>query len=326
MVKKLVVISIAVLLLVLGAWRAAPVRAQSGFPPSDDTWVSFHNPDDNNDGQELVAMYSAFPSCIITGRVFLRFDLSSIGYEVTDSTLVRINTSQGPANSAASLALWSTGDDWNGGTDGLGDETSLTWNNAPDRITKLAVATIDQLASGVWIDFTGADLAAYINSQRTEDSTASFVIEFETCVVGTLMNAARFEDNENSNGNEAYPPVLVPQYPTAVELESFTANAGPGHLVTLDWKTATELDLSGFNLYRSQTLTGTQELLNEALLPSLGAGIEGSVYQFVDRSTAPVTTYHYWLEAVHNQGPPALYGPESATTAGYFVYLPLIVR
>ena len=101
---------------------------------------------------------------------------------------------------------------------------------------------------------------------------------------------------------------------TAVTLSSFTAQAGKG-LVTINWKTETEIDNAGFNLYRAESIDGSLVKINgDVLIPAEGSGIQGASYQFIDTAVKNrFKTYLYILEDVEFDGDTGLHGPISVT-------------
>jgi serine protease len=101
--------------------------------------------------------------------------------------------------------------------------------------------------------------------------------------------------------------------PTAVELLSFTAT-GKLRSVLLRWETASELDIAGFNIYRSKTKTGVKKLINPEIIPSLAypGSPTGAVYTFKDKTAKPGVLYFYWLDVVDLEGGSTLYGPVKA--------------
>jgi len=100
--------------------------------------------------------------------------------------------------------------------------------------------------------------------------------------------------------------------PTAIDLVSFTAEAGDGG-VTLTWETATELDNAGFNLYRALLQDGPYTQVNDALIPAQGDPVAGASYSFLD--TPDHGTFYYKLEDVDYYGVSTLHGPVKATVA-----------
>jgi hypothetical protein len=99
---------------------------------------------------------------------------------------------------------------------------------------------------------------------------------------------------------------------TAVTLSSFTASP-TGDDILLEWKTATELDNLGFNVYRASAPQGTRTRLNASLIPTQAPGSAvGADYAFVDKAVEPGLAYYYWLEDVDVEGTATLHGPVSA--------------
>ncbi len=111
--------------------------------------------------------------------------------------------------------------------------------------------------------------------------------------------------------------------PTAVVVSSFT---GSSHMGTaqLDWETASEIGLLGFNLYRAETLDGAKHKLNADLIPAEHSGqMLGASYQFSD-VVDQGRRYYYWLELVKTQGTELL--DPVAVDTDYLIRLPLMIR
>jgi hypothetical protein len=96
----------------------------------------------------------------------------------------------------------------------------------------------------------------------------------------------------------------------AVTLSSFRAVRSRGR-VLLRWRTGSEVDTLGFNVFRQQS--GKRVRLNRRLLPALGA-VAGSSYSFVDRR-APRRAVRYWLQDVSTHGVRTWHGPVRAPAA-----------
>ncbi len=97
----------------------------------------------------------------------------------------------------------------------------------------------------------------------------------------------------------------------AVTVSSFTAHrAGKG--VLLRWRTGTEANELGFNVFRQQ---GNRRVrLNRRLLPALG-GIGGSSYSYRDRHAPRHRALRYWLQDVAVVGARAWHGPVRVAAA-----------
>jgi hypothetical protein len=92
---------------------------------------------------------------------------------------------------------------------------------------------------------------------------------------------------------------------------SFSAHrAGKGVLVR--WRTGTEANELGFNVFRQQ---GTRRVrVNRRLLPALGA-VAGSSYSYRDRHAPQRRALRYWLQDVSTSGARTWHGPVQVAAA-----------
>jgi hypothetical protein len=79
--------------------------------------------------------------------------------------------------------------------------------------------------------------------------------------------------------------------------------------VTLEWQTAGELNLEGFNVYRSVNQNSDYIKINQNLIPSEGDPLLGEYYQLTDLQLTNGTTYYYRLDLVSTDGGVLRYGP-----------------
>jgi len=99
-----------------------------------------------------------------------------------------------------------------------------------------------------------------------------------------------------------------------VELSSFTAvytinEAGYGN-VTLNWTTASETDVIGFNIFRNIGETyGPSDKININTISGQGTSTQMHTYSFIDEEADIYTSYHYWLEVVNLGGTNDIHGP-----------------
>ena len=116
-----------------------------------------------------------------------------------------------------------------------------------------------------------------------------------------------------------------PADPTNVRVFDFTAAFNvTDKVVELNWETASEFDILGFNVLRSTSKTGGREKLNEELLPADNpGGGAGSSYDFVDDEIAMGSTYYYWIEVIETGGGRESVGPRDVHT-GYLFYIPFV--
>ncbi len=70
----------------------------------------------------------------------------------------------------------------------------------------------------------------------------------------------------------------------------------------LRWRTATEVDNFGYNIYRAEAEDGPFERLNSDPIPGAGTSDEPTSYEFIDDTIEPDTTYWYYLESISMSG------------------------
>jgi hypothetical protein len=106
--------------------------------------------------------------------------------------------------------------------------------------------------------------------------------------------------------------------PTAIELASFTAEAGADNNINIAWITAVEIDNAGFNLYRSNLGdsfdANNATRVNTALIASQASLGQGASYTLVDSNAAPGVWY-YFLEDVDYSGITKHHGPVMVDTS-----------
>lgn len=101
---------------------------------------------------------------------------------------------------------------------------------------------------------------------------------------------------------------------TAVKLYDFKATPQEKDIL-VEWKTASEYNNLGFNLFRATSAAGANYIkLNTDLIPPVDpGGMQGGEYSYVDSyNLDPTTTYYYWLQDVDLNGTLTLHGPVSA--------------
>jgi hypothetical protein len=79
------------------------------------------------------------------------------------------------------------------------------------------------------------------------------------------------------------------------------------------WRTESETDNAGFNLYRSTSEDGEYTKINEDLISASGSATKGAAYEFIDRDVKNRETYYYTLEDIDINGRSTSHGPVSAT-------------
>jgi hypothetical protein len=95
---------------------------------------------------------------------------------------------------------------------------------------------------------------------------------------------------------------------TLVSLEAFSGN----RQVILEWETASETDMLGFYVTRSNQLNGNYLRISNFIFTQ-GTPVSGLIYQYLDANLTNGQTYYYKLEAVDNNYESEFFGPVSAT-------------
>jgi len=134
-----------------------------------------------------------------------------------------------------------------------------------------------------------------------------------TVAVPSSINSAKFsiglECNSGCGGAVANFDDLLADSPLAVTLTSFKA-ARSHQGVVVRWRTGSEVDTLGFNVYRQRN--GHRVRVNRRLIPALSVtrgGISGGAYSYVDRRAPRHASLRYWLQEVDTSGHRTWHGP-----------------
>ena len=95
--------------------------------------------------------------------------------------------------------------------------------------------------------------------------------------------------------------------PTIVQLSFFEATPS-NKQINLQWKTDSEIDNSGYNVWRAD---GFKKITSE-MIPAKGSATEGAEYNFLDEVLFNRTPYVYLLEDVDSNGMSTFHGPVKA--------------
>jgi hypothetical protein len=124
----------------------------------------------------------------------------------------------------------------------------------------------------------------------TVPANASFVVEVEECVVNA--GVASYSLDVTGSG------VVL-----AARFRSLSASP-TAHGTLVRWRTASELDVLGFNVYRE--LNGRRVRVNKRLIAAHNRG-SGASYSYLDHKARKGT--RYWIQAVNVDGTRSWYGP-----------------
>lgn len=91
--------------------------------------------------------------------------------------------------------------------------------------------------------------------------------------------------------------------PTNVELVNFRVKETKAQAARARWRTGTELNIVGFNVWRSATRQGGYKLLNKTMIVAGNTGSpQGGRYAFLDKTVKPGKTYYFQVEMIHADG------------------------
>ena len=117
---------------------------------------------------------------------------------------------------------------------------------------------------------------------------------------GSIANSASISTSarELEHTNNTSDVITLVQRPTSTLLGSFTAASYPG-LILLEWETTSEVNLTGFNLYRAPSPNEVPVKINpHVIAPETPGSGTGNPYHFDDQEIIPGETYYYWLELI----------------------------
>jgi hypothetical protein len=96
-----------------------------------------------------------------------------------------------------------------------------------------------------------------------------------------------------------------------VQMTSITAVSSKERGVTLVWRTESEVDCAGFNIWKSESEGSDYSKITTALLPGRGNSSSAYEYSFTDRNVVRSGLYWYKIEEVSTIGESEFFGPIS---------------
>ena len=112
---------------------------------------------------------------------------------------------------------------------------------------------------------------------------------------------------ESAQTTTVQEPDLIPcgEFPrgplTDEELARLVPDGSPGR-VYIRWRTETQEDNYGFNIYRGKSPDGPYEKVNRAIIPGEGTTNIPKDYCFIDQCLPRGEKFYYYIESVSNQG------------------------
>lgn len=178
-----------------------------------------------------------------------------------------------------------------------GTSLTLKLRTAASEKDLTSASWVPYLQTGLWITNTAAQWVQYQAELTTNNSS----------VTPELKKVVIYYSNT----------------PTVVEVANFAAQR-VGDTIQLTWDTATEVDLIGFNIYRSAGSSLTRELLTSTAISAISPGsTDGNSYSFIDTTPEKGVLYTYWLEGSDTSGTET-FGP---LQIGIFdLFLPIMIK
>ena len=131
------------------------------------------------------------------------------------------------------------------------------------------------------------------------DGAAYGYFGISVSISGDYAIVGAYEDASESGSAYIYHSIDDLSLP--VELSVFTATTS-GENVILQWRTESEINNLGFDVYRSESPEGQFVKVNPVYIKGAGTDATPHDYQFADESAVVGKTYYYYLEAISFSG------------------------
>ena len=248
--------------------------------PVADSFVKSNNPNQNRGTLQTLRVRSN--SAPVNFRTFVEFDLSSIppGNEVLKAEMTLCASAVPGAT--RTYDVYSVAAGWT--------ETGITWNNQPGVASSVSSSATTPPAPDCMTWPVASDAQDWVvgapnNGLRVNDSVESSPTNY----------SSTFRSREYTAVPADQPSLFVVFRPcqdvtAPVSPSNLSASAGDSQ-VGLNWNDNTELDLAGYNVYRSTTQGGPYSKVNTAVVVTS---------DHTDTGLSNGTTYYYVVTAVDN--------------------------
>ncbi|MBS3767856.1 MAG: T9SS type A sorting domain-containing protein [Candidatus Cloacimonetes bacterium] len=265
-------------------------QAQKGFTTKAGVTFTFANGTIDSGNFEFDVMIQADASGNYLGdnQVYFNYNPAAFGLnivanskvEVTKSTMLQGDISGSPLYSLVNMADNSSSRA--AITYGYNYPVSPSWANE--------IPTTPEKLFHVQIDI----------ADNSENSELTFQEDLMSDQIFSSDNSTKFGVTATDELDETLP----------IELLAFTAlYSDINENVEINWTTASENDVTGFNIYRSQDEIIPDERANADLIDAAGTSTEQQEYQFEDYTASITNPYNYWLEAINFDGSSDFHGP-----------------
>lgn len=179
-----------------------------------------------------------------------------------------------------------------------------------ENVRKVTNGTIGAIISGNNIYGNGG--AYELANHMTYDVDASNTW-WGTTDINTIN--ARIYDNADdpTKGVVLLGPIAQEEHvftPTLISLSSFTATRYPRKVV-VNWRTESEIDNVGFNIWRAEAENGEYAKITKEMVMAEGSPTQGASYKVIDYGVQPKKVYYYKLEDIDLSGKSTMHGPVS---------------
>ncbi len=144
--------------------------------------------------------------------------------------------------------------------------------------------------------------------------------------LGASTGSTSLPARQSLNSGKSTSGPMPRQTAEIIIIDFYTALGDAG--VELRWETASEWNIAGFNLYRSDDQNHIYVQRNTTLIPCQFPGSpQGAEYVWPDEDAAPGVTYSYLLATVDAEGQMVYFGPSTITPPGMSrVFLPAVSK
>jgi hypothetical protein len=158
-----------------------------------------------------------------------------------------------------------------------------------------AAKTLSPNTDGSWHRITGSTTAT--TNPPFDAHSAQLVISFSCLQACSDTNVVNYDD------------AVMDTTPSAVSVDGFRA-ARSREAVMLRWRTGTEADLLGFQVYRSRGHSWRR--ITHALIAAKGS-VSGASYRYLDKTARRGVAYRYRIKALNRDGTASWFGPVRST-------------
>ncbi len=161
-------------------------------------------------------------------------------------------------------------------------------------------------------DVAGIDNFNTLKFLKREDENSPWQDVVED-LGATLVYNYPYITIQGLNGFSEFVPAGGNDNSLPVTLSSFKAIQSTDKNVLIEWSTASETEMNGFNVYRNFENNQTDALMVNSQIIGSDNTSSGSDYSISDFDVDYNNTYYYWLESVSLSGNSNFYGPVRVT-------------